>query len=409
MMPAIKEIRQDFPILKTSVHGKPLIYLDNAATTQVPVQVTQAINEHFQLRHANIHRGIHYLSETSTQRVEHARAVVSDFIGACETTEVVFTSGTTQSINLVAGSYRETLKPGDEILISVMEHHSNFSPWQNACRRSGATLKFIPVDEKGNLRMDAYESLLTDRTKLVAVTYCSNVLGTVNPISRIVRLAHEKGAAVLIDAAQVMRHTEINVQKLNCDFLCFSGHKIMGPTGIGVLYGRRDQLNQLQPIQYGGGMVDSVTLEKTTNGELPFRLEAGTPNIAGIIGLEAAINYLKGLSLGEISAYESLLLSDAEERLKKLENVQILGSPDVRAGAISFNLEGIHCYDIAKMLDLLGIAVRSGHLCAQPIIAQYGFKGVVRISPAFYNTHSEIDALIGGLRIMLSLVGRSRP
>jgi cysteine desulfurase/selenocysteine lyase len=406
MLPRIKDIRRDFPIFEVAVHGKPLAYLDNAATTQIPIQVTAAIDEQYRYYNGNIHRGIHYLSETSTARVECARATVRDFIGARETAEVIFTSGTTQSINIVAGSYRETLQPGDEILVSSMEHHSNLCPWQNACRRSGATLKTIPIDEKGDLRLEAYRALLSERTKLVAITYCSNVLGTVNAVRQLIQTAHEKGALVLVDAAQMMRHTEIDVQTLDCDFLCFSGHKIMGPTGIGVLYGKRQCLEQLQPVQYGGGMVDTVTLEGTTHGELPFRLEPGTPNIAGIIGLEAAVHYLTDLGISEIAAYEKLLLSCAEERLRRLAYVKILGEPDERAGVISFSLDGFHYYDVAKLLDQLGVAVRSGHLCAQPLLSQFGIEGVVRISPAFYNLRSEIDALTEGLEKIHSLIWR---
>jgi cysteine desulfurase/selenocysteine lyase len=407
MLPSILKIRRDFPILGINVHGRPLAYLDNAATTQVPVQVTAAIEAHYHRYHANIHRGIHYLSELSTELVEHARVSVKDFIGAGEAAEVIFTDGTTHSINLVAGSYRETLQPGDEVLVSALEHHSNLVPWQNACHRSGATLKVIPIDENGNLRMDAYAALLSERTKLVAVTYCSNVLGTANPVPQIIQIAHEKSALVLIDAAQMMRHAKIDVRVLDCDFLCFSGHKMMGPTGIGVLYGKRECLEQLQPFHFGGGMVDTVTLERTTNGELPFRLEPGTPNIAGIIGLEAAVRYLTELDITEIAFYEKLLLSITEERLSKLGFIHILGRPDERAGVISFSMEGFHHYDVAKLLDQVGVAVRSGHLCAQPLLSQFGLEGAVRVSPAFYNKRDELVALTAGLEQIRSLIRRN--
>jgi len=357
---------------------------------------------------SDFHRGIHYLSELSTGRIENARAAARDFIGAESAEEIVFTSGTTQAINLVAGSFRETLRPGDEVIVSAMEHHSNLSPWHNACRRSGAVLKIIPVDENGDLRLDTYRELLSDRAKLVAVTCCSNVTGAVNPLTQIIEQAHARGAAVLVDAAQFMRHSVIDVQALDCDFLCFSGHKLMGASGVGVLYGKRRQLESLQPVSFGGGMVDTVTLEETTVGALPFRFEAGTPNISGIIGLEAAIKYLTGLGIAEIAAYEKELLDYAEERLREFGAVRLAGAPRNRAGVISFNLDGFHHYDVAMLLDRLGIAARSGHLCAQPLLSQFGLPGVVRVSPAFYNTSDEIDKLADGLRRIISIGGNQQ-
>ena len=402
----MEKTRSDFPILKRMVHGKPLVYLDNAATTQIPLQVLEAVETHYWRYNSNIHRGIHSLSESSTAMIEHARDVIREFIGADDAGEVVFTSGATQSINLVAGSYRESLRPGDEVLVSGMEHHSNLCPWQNACRCSGAELKVIPVDDRGNLKIDEYESMVTDRTKLVAVTYCSNVLGTVNPIHEIVGIAHEKGARVLVDAAQAMRHVNIDVKIMDCDFLCFSGHKIMGPYGTGVLYGKQRALEELRPVNFGGGMVDTVTWEKTVKGELPFRLEAGTINISGITGLEAAIQYLLKLGISKIAVYEKNLLKYAEECLRTIGGVHLFGSPARRAGVLSFILDDFHHYDTAMMLDKLGIAVRSGHLCAQPLLSRFGLPGVVRMSPAFYNTKREIEKFVNGIEKIISLTAR---
>ncbi|MGD9160267.1 MAG: cysteine desulfurase, partial [Desulfobacteraceae bacterium] len=355
---------------------------------------------------ANIHRGIHFLSESSTARIEHARNVIKDFLCASEAQEVIFTSGTTLSVNIVAGSYRETLEPGDEVIVTEMEHHSNFCPWQNACKRSGATLKIIPVDDSGNLNMDVYKSLLSEHTRLVAVTYCSNVLGTVNPVPEIIRLAHEKGARVLVDGAQIMRHTSIDVKTLDCDFLCFSGHKIMGPYGTGVLYGKCEAIEELQPVNYGGGMIDTVTYKETVNGELPFRLEAGTINISGITGLASAIQYIKDIGIDAIARYENELLAGAEAMLSEIHGVHVLGSPSERAGVMSFVLDDFHYYDTAAMLDKLGIAVRSGHLCAQPLLSRFGLSGVIRMSPAFYNTKREIEKFVNGIEKVISLTAR---
>ena len=406
MIKNIEKIRSDFPILRKEIHGKQLIYLDNAATTQIPLQVLEITEAHYWNHNANIHRGIHFLSESSTYRIEHARYVIKEFIGARDTREVIFTSGTTQSINIVAGSYRETLCSGDEVIVTEMEHHSNLCPWQNACKRSGATLKIIPVDDSGNLKMDVYKSLLSERTRLVAVTYCSNVVGTVNPVPEIIRLAHEKGARVLIDGAQVMRHINMDVRDLDCDYLCFSGHKIMGPYGTGVLYGKREALEQLQPVNYGGGMIDTVTDKETVAGELPFKLEAGTINISAIIGLESAIQYLKELGIDKVASYENRLLAYAEVMLREIHGVHVLGSPSERAGVLSFELDEFHYYDTAAMLDKLGIAVRSGNLCAQPLMSRFGLSGVVRMSPAFYNTEGEIESFVNGIERIISISAR---
>ncbi len=403
----VNAVREDFPILSTAVHGKPLVYLDNAATMQVPVQVVRAMEEQYRLHHANIHRGIHYLSEQSTMRVEQARKTVQQFIGAAYPEEIIFTSGTTQSINIAASSFgAESLLPGDEVLVSAMEHHSNLIPWQQVCKRTGAQLKIIPLTAKGDLDMTAYQALLSDRTALVSVTYVSNVLGTVNPVGELIELAHHVGAVVFLDCAQAMRHAALDVHALDCDLMAFSGHKIMAPTGTGVLYGKRSLLDRLPPVMFGGGMVDEVTLESATFGELPFKFEAGTQNISGIIGLDAAIRYLQALGLDQVSAWEDHLLALAETGMRQLPELDILGAPTRRAGALSFQLRGMHCFDTAKLLDQLGIAVRSGNHCAQPLLTHYGLTGTVRVSPAFYNTEEEIDALLQGLRRVALLVPR---
>ncbi len=382
------------------------MYLDNAATTQIPLQVLEAMEAHYWNYNSNIHRGIHFLSESSTARVEYARNKIKEFIGASDPEEVIFTSGTTQAVNIVAGSYRETLEAGDEVIVTEMEHHSNFCPWQNACNRSGASLKIIPVDDNGDLDMDVYKTLLTERTKIVAVTYCSNVLGTVNPVHEIIRLAHDKKARVLVDAAQIMRHTSIDVNYLDCDFLCFSGHKIMGPYGTGVLFGKREALEELQPVNYGGGMVDTVTYKETVSGELPFKLEAGTINISGVTGLASAVKYLGELGINKISRYENRLLAQAESMLREINGVHVLGTPSERAGVLSFELDDFHYYDTAMMLDKLGIAVRSGNLCAQPLLSRFGLSGVVRMSPAFYNTEKEIESFVNGIERIISITAR---
>lgn len=399
-----ENIRQDFLVLSQKVHGYPLIYLDNGATTQLPLPVLNAVEEQYCTYQANIHRGIHYLSEQSTARVEAVRKAVAAFIGAAEPEEIIFTGGTTASINMLARSFSDgILKEGDIVVTTQMEHHSDLIPWQEVCHKSGARLKIVHLTEKGELDMNEYASHLEKHPKLVAVTYVSNVLGTVNPVEELIAMAHSAGAAVCLDAAQAMRHMSIDVQKLDCEFLCFSGHKMMAPTGVGVLYGKREWLEKLPPVFFGGGMVDNVYCESATYGELPFKFEAGTQNIGGIIGLGAAIDYLRNAGLSDIYAYEDKLLTYAEVRLQERDYLNILGTPERRAGAISFNLRGLHYYDTAKLLDQLGIAVRSGNLCAQPLLSRYELTGVVRVSPAFYNTKEEIDALCAALDRIASL------
>ena len=399
-------IEDDFPILKRQVHGRPLIYLDNAATTQLPLSVLKATEEQYRLFQANIHRGIHYLSEQSTMRVESVREKVSGFIGAAESAEIIFTSGTTESINIIARSFSEKeLQPGDTVVTTEMEHHSNLIPWQEACRRTGAVLRVIPINDKGDLDMDAAKRFMAEGPKLLAVTAVSNVLGTVNPIKDLTAMAHAAGAAVLIDGAQTMRHARVNVRELDCDFFCFSGHKMMAPGGVGILYGKREWLEKLPPVIFGGGMVDEVTASAASWEDIPFKWEAGTRNIAGIVGLGAAIDYLDGLGLDAIMEYEAELLQYAEDMLQSKPGIEVLGSPGERAGALSFQIKGLPFYDAARLLDQLGIAVRSGHHCAQPLLKHYGLSGTIRLSPAFYNTKEELEAFSAALDRIAALPG----
>lgn len=399
-------VREDFPILSSQIYGQPLIYLDNAATTQAPRCVLQTIQEHYEKYNANVHRGIHYLSERSTAHFETARAAVCGFLGAKSCKEIVFTAGATDGINLVARGFQERfLRPGDQVVVTEMEHHANLIPWQEACRRSGATLRVLPLTEEGELDLDAYEAMLSERTKIVAVTAVSNVLGTVNPLERIIRGAHQAGAAVLVDAAQAMRHVRFQVQELDCDFLCFSGHKVMGPAGIGVLYGKEERLAALPPVAFGGGMVSRVSCYEAAYDDLPQRLEAGTPNYPGAIGLAAALDYLSGLGLEEIARREETLLREYETMLRQFPCVRVLGAPARRAGAVSFTVENASPYDISMLLDKLGVATRTGRHCAQPLLERFGVSHAVRISPAFYNQLEEIPAVRSALERTLSVLG----
>ena len=403
----IETIRRDFPILSRYVNDKPLIYLDSAATMQMPQPVLDKLIEQQTQFHANVHRGIHYLSERSTERLEAARETVRAFIGAETPSSVIFTSGTTQSINMAASSFaRAFLREGDEVISTELEHHSNFVPWQQVCLERGAAFKVLPIDDNAELRLDLLEKMLTKKTKLLAVTFCSNVSGTVTPIADIIKLAHDNGTLVFLDCAQAMRHARINVAELGCDFMCFSGHKIGGPTGTGILYGKPELLEQLPPSYFGGGMVDRVGAEKTTFAATPQRFESGTPNISGIIGLGAAIDYISALGIENISRYESELLGHAEQLIRSLPGVKLVGAPKTRTGVISFNLGELGSFDTAILLDKLGIAVRSGHHCAQPLLAHFGISGAVRVSPAFYNTHSEISILGKGLMRIAELAER---
>lgn len=405
-MEDFKAVREDFPILSSKIYGQPLIYLDNAATTQMPRCVLRRIQEHYERYNANVHRGIHYLSEQSTAHFETARATVRSFLGAKDCKEIIFTSGATDAINLVARGFQERfLRPGDEVIATEMEHHANLIPWQEACRRSGATLRIIPLTGMGELDLDAYYAMLSARTRIVAVTAVSNVLGTVNPLKPMIQAAHQAGAAVLVDAAQAMRHIRFQVRELDCDFLCFSGHKVMGPAGIGALYGKEERLDELYPIAFGGGMVDRVSLCEAAYGELPQRLEAGTPNYPGAIGLAAALNYLSELGLEEITRWEKTLLREYETMLGQFPCIRILGAPARRAGAVSFTVENASPYDISMLLDKLGVATRSGHHCAQPLLQRFGVPYAVRLSPAFYNRLEEIPAVQSALERTLSVLG----
>lgn len=401
----IKTIREDFPILKREVNGKPLVYLDNGATTQKPKAVIDAIINYYTDMNSNVHRGVHYLSQISTDAFEITRRKVQEFINAKHDYEIIITKGTTDSINLVASCYgQEFISNGDEIIISAMEHHSNIVPWQMICEAKGAILKVIPMTEQGELDMEAYKSLLNPKTKIVAVNYVSNALGTINPVKKIIDLAHEQNIPVLIDAAQAVQHIKIDVQELDVDFLVFSGHKMYGPTGVGVLYGKEYWLNKMPPYQGGGDMIKDVTFEKTTYNELPFKFEAGTPNIEAGITLNAAIDYINKLGIENIKKYEDDLLQYATEKLQEINGLRIIGTAKEKSSVISFVVEGTHPYDIGVLLDKMGIAVRTGHHCAQPVMEQFQIPGTVRASLAVYNTKEEIDTLLAGLNRAIAML-----
>lgn len=387
----VRERRAEFPILSERIYGKPLVYLDNAATTQLPRPVLEAITEHYTHQNGNVHRGIHFLSEQSTRGLEEAREKVARFLGSPSSEQIVFTSGATEAINLVADSYlAPRLHPGDEVLVSQLEHHANLVPWQQLCQARGAILRMAPAPQ-GELDMGAFRQLLGTRTRMVAITQVSNVTGTVTPLDEIITAAHEREIPVLVDAAQGVRHFPIHVERLNCDFLCFSGHKLLAPTGIGALYCRADRLEELRPVRFGGGMVERVTWEKTTFASAPHCLEAGTPNYSGAIALGAAINYLDEIGLPVVYERERLLLDAARRHLAGTDHVRILGRPAHRAGAISFVVDGVHPYDLAAFLDKDGIALRSGSLCAGPLLDAFDVTAAARVSPAFYNTEEELD------------------
>lgn len=394
----IQKIRSDFPILSQQINGKPLVYFDNGATAQKPQIVIDAETKYYQEINANIHRGVHHLSQVATDAYEKSRETIQNHINAKHSHEVLFTSGTTFGINLVANGFAQLLQPGDEVIVSHLEHHSNIVPWQFACERSGAVLKVIPMLADGSLDTDAYLNLLNERTKVVAVNHISNALGTINPIEWMIEKAHECNAAVLIDGAQATPHLKPDVQKLDCDFYVFSGHKVCGPTGTGILYGKEKWLNLLPPYQGGGEMIKEVTFEKTTYACLPHKFEAGTPNIAGGIVLGVAIDYLNKIGFDNIAAYEHELLNYATEELSKLEGIEFYGTAKEKTSVISFNFKGLHPYDVGAIIDKMGIAVRTGHHCAQPIMKFYNIPGTIRASFAFYNTKEEIDAMIGALK-----------
>ncbi|MEO8443827.1 MAG: cysteine desulfurase [Gammaproteobacteria bacterium] len=398
-------VRRDFPILAQQVNGHPLAYLDNAASYQRPVQVLDAIQHYYTHDHSNIHRGVHTLSHRATDLHEGARETVRAFINAASVREIIFTRGTTEAINLVASSFGQGLRAGDEILITTMEHHSNIVPWQLLCERQGTVLRVAPINDAGELLLDDFMQLLGPRTRLVAVAHVSNALGTVNPVKAIIAAARARGIPVLLDGAQAIAHQRVDVQALDCDFYAFSGHKLCGPTGIGVLYGREAILRELPPYQGGGDMILTVSFKGTTYNELPYRFEAGTPHIAGAIGLAAAIDYLNGLGMQNIVAWEASLLDYATASLQELPGLTLVGTARDKASLVSFNLAGIHPHDLGTILDQQGVAVRAGHHCAMPVMERFGLPGTARASFAFYNTRVEIDQLLAGLRLAQRMLG----
>jgi cysteine desulfurase/selenocysteine lyase len=400
----VQKIRKDFPILAREVNGKPLVYFDNAATSQTPVQVIDTIVDYYKNYNANIHRGVHSLSQEATDAYEAARKKIQKHFNAAQLHEIIFTSGTTHSINIVSNGYAQLLKQGDELIVSALEHHSNIVPWQMLCEKTGAKLKVIPMNQEGVLLMDEYEKLLSDKTRLVFVNHVSNALGTVNPIETIIDKAHAVGAEVLIDGAQASPHIQADVQALDVDYYVTSAHKLCGPTGIGMLYGKEYALNRLPPYQGGGEMIAEVTFEKTTYADLPHKFEAGTPNIAGGIAFGAALDYINNIGMDQIAAYEVELLNYATKALQKIPHLKVYGTAPQKTAVISFNVEGIHPYDIGSILDKLGIAVRTGHHCAQPIMDYYQIPGTVRASFSFYNTFEEIDSMVEALKKAIQML-----
>jgi cysteine desulfurase / selenocysteine lyase len=395
----VERVRRDFPILGRLVHGKPLVYLDNAATTQKPQVVIDSLAGYYATLNANIHRGVHTLSEQATQAYEDARGTVRAFLNAADTREIVFVRSATEAINLVAQSYgRTVLKPNDEIVLSVLEHHSNIVPWQMLCEQVGARLKVIPINDAGELLLEQLEPMLTGRTRLVAIGHVSNALGTVNPVARIIAIAHRRGIPVLVDGAQAVPHLTVDVRQLDCDFYVFSGHKVYGPTGIGVLYGKASLLERMPPWQGGGDMISLVTFEKTHYNVLPYKFEAGTPNIAGTIGLGAALDYVTALGLDTIERYEHELLAYATEAVSAIDGVRLVGTAREKTGVLSFLVEGVHAHDVGTILDRAGVAIRVGHHCAMPVMQRFGVPATARASFAFYNTKQEVDRLAAAIR-----------
>ena len=394
----VQKVRADFPILSQKVNGKPLVYFDNGATSQKPQVVIEAISKYYSEINANIHRGVHTLSQLATDAYEVSRNTIQNHLNAKHNHEIIFTSGTTFGINLVANGFSSLLKAGDEVMVSALEHHSNIVPWQFLCEKTGAKLVVIPMNEKGELILSEFDKLLSEKTKIVTVNHISNALGTVNPIEYIIKKAHDVGAAVLIDGAQATPHLRPDVQALDCDFYVFSGHKVCGPTGVGILYGKEEWLRKLPPYQGGGEMIAEVTFEKTTYADLPHKFEAGTPNIEGGIVLGTAIDYMNSIGFDNIAAYEQELLDYGTKRLQEIEGLTIYGTSENKASVISFNIEGIHPYDIGTIIDKLGIAVRTGHHCAQPIMNFFNIPGTIRASFAFYNTKEEIDIFVEAVK-----------
>ena len=394
----IENIRKDFPILDQEINGAPLIYFDNAASTQKPTAVINAIKSYYENDHSNVHRGVHSLSIRATELYEASRKKVTDYINANNSNEIIFTKGTTDSINLVAHSLTNSIKQSDEIVITTMEHHSNIVPWQELCKRTGASLKIAPIDHNGELMIEELEKLLCKNTKILALTHTSNTLGTINPIKEIITMAHHLNIKVLIDGAQAIGHQNIDVQDLDCDFYAFSGHKLYGPTGIGVLYGKEDLLNELEPYQFGGEMILKVTFDETTYNSLPYKFEAGTPNIAGAIGLEKAIGYLESVNLNACVKQETAVTKYALKQLKDFSNIKLIGNSDNRSSIISFTIENIHPHDIGTILNQKGIAMRTGHHCTMPLMDFYNIPGTIRASFSFYNTENEVDEMVAALQ-----------
>ena len=399
----VDRIRQDFPALNQTVHGQPLAYLDNAASAQRPAAVIDAISTYYAKDHANVHRGVHTLSQRATDAYEAARQKVQQFINAASTREIVFTSGTTDSINLLAYALEDGIKSGDEIVLSRMEHHSNIVPWQLLCERTGAVLKVVPINEHGELELEAYLSLIRPRTCLVALAHVSNALGTINPVADIITAAHEHNVPVLLDGAQAVPHASVDMQELDCDYYSFSGHKMFGPTGIGIFYGKEELLKKLSPFKGGGEMILSVSFEKTVYNELPYKFEAGTPNIAGAIGLGVAIDYLQDLGMDRVAAYEANLLDYATQAIAEVPGVRLIGTAAHKASVISFTVDGIHPHDLGTVLDHQGVAIRTGHHCAMPVMEFFGVPGTARASMAFYNNAADIDQLVEGLYVAIKM------
>ena len=400
----VQSIRQDFPILQSKVYGHPLVYLDNGATTQKPRQVVEAMVQQYYTANANVHRGVHHLSVVSTDMLEQSRETVRRFINAESAQEIVFTRGTTEAINLVASSFcQQVMQAGDEVIVSTMEHHSNIVPWQLQAERKGIVVKVIPMTDDGVLLMDAFEQLFSEKTKLVSVAHVSNVLGTINPIADIIRIAHDHGIPVLVDGAQSVPHMPVDVRALDADFYCFSGHKVYGPTGIGVLYGKREWLDRLPPYQGGGEMIGTVSFERTTFNQTPYKFEAGTPNYVGATGLAAALEYVEKIGMNNIAVYEADLTQYALQQMSQIEGIRFFGPMEQRGSVISFLVGNIHHLDMGTLLDRLGIAVRTGHHCAEPLMHRLGIEGTLRASFGIYNTHNEVDALVAGIRRVASM------
>ncbi|HRP91471.1 MAG TPA: cysteine desulfurase [Ignavibacteriaceae bacterium] len=402
----VQKIRNDFPILKLKVHGKQLVYLDNAATTQKPQYVIDKTNNYYEMMNANIHRGVHALSQEATEAFESSRIIIKNFINALGKNEIIFTRGTTESINLVASSYgRKNINEGDEVIISTMEHHSNIVPWQMLCAEKNAKLKIIPINDEGEIIFEEYAKLINEKTKFVSIVYASNSLGTVNPVKKIIDLAHSYNIPVMLDAAQAVNHLKIDVQKLDCDFLAFSGHKLYGPTGIGILYGKVNHLEAMPPYQSGGDMISKVTFEETTYNELPYKFEAGTPDIAGAIGLGAAIEYVEKIGLENIAKHENYLLEYSTKAVLDLDGLRLIGTAKNKIGVLSFHFEKVHPHDVGTFLDFEGVAIRTGHHCTQPLMRRFGVPATSRASFGMYNTIEEVDILVNGLKKILEVFG----